>query len=1394
MELLWYLAKETGLFISSRLASYSEASTMQHDSVQLSLYQDLSNDEKQVMDIISIIYEASHKTKLIEVLRRAQMRFDGRAVSQNIVTPIFSKLQKLQLIDNTYRCAPGIREWIMNVASQKADFPKQVEAVREILNARWYSDYTEEHYFRELRIGLYQNDAMAVRDALHALLRKDPQWVGVNNPLIQLLEEFPDQSWLQTRSVPIQLIVIEAFLEKALLLMEPVDSLLEELQSHLTSDQPHSRDFAADLLLPVYLLQGRLSEVEALLSDSLEEWGLPVAGSLAFLTGENETALHCFEQAMDVHKKEAGQRDLMFKELEGLFYLLALFKTQDVKQYAKIQRYLNNYKKYPRSGYTSCYLCLEAYLAAQKHKLARSDELLREATAISNGEVLKTLFHYLVDYWVKSGGGQVKLAPIQQLINQALQNQYDWFALEFAELFIHVTDKHQKNKKLVDELMQKTGLYSILHTVNLEAGWERTLKALGQISKVDSSASERQENRLIWLVDLENHNFSPRLQKRTKSGGWSKGRPVALKRLAQGESIDGLTDQDHRIGQTLKMEYSYYGTEYFFQNEKTLKAMVGHPFLFLENSLSIPIELIKGQPELWIEEEGNQYQVRFSIEPTGGKVLIVRETPTRYKLIDVSTEHRKIAEILQGGRVNFPKAAKSKLADVVSRLSSITTVHSTLEADTSSMKSIAGESKPCVHLFPLGDGFKAEIFVRPFAKEGNYYKPGKGGSHVFTEIKGKQVQAKRNLQEEKVQTKTLLGACPSLSPVGYKNLEWVLDDPESCLEVLLELDEVKEQLTLEWPEGEKLRVSHRVSLDQMRMRIRKEQDWFSLSGEVQLDNDLVLDMKELLEMIEKSPGRFVALSDGEFIALTDSFRQRLGEIHALSNVSEEGVHFHPLASLALQNITEGVGKVKKDRAWNQQIKRIQEAQAFEPQIPSTLQAELRDYQVDGFQWLSQLAYLGVGACLADDMGLGKTIQVLSVLLTRAQQGPALVVAPTSVCFNWLHEATRFAPTLKPFLFGGKNRITQVEQLESFDLMICSYGLLQQESELLASVKWHTVILDEAQAIKNRNTKRSKAAMALKGDLRIVTTGTPIENHLGELWNLMQFVNPGLLGTLDQFNERFAAPIEKHQDAHARKCLKQLIQPFILRRTKTQVLDELPPRTEIVLHVEMTPQEKAFYEALRRKAVSSLEKSDADAQQHLQILAELMRLRRACCNPQLIDPQVDISSSKLALFENVVEELLENHHKALVFSQFVGHLTLIRELLDQKGISYCYLDGSTPQKKRQAEIDAFQAGETDLFLISLKAGGVGLNLTAADYVIHMDPWWNPAVEDQASDRAHRIGQKRPVTIYRLVTKGTIEEKIVDLHHHKRDLADSLLQGSEMSGKLSSEQLLRLIQEG
>ena len=568
--------------------------------------------------------------------------------------------------------------------------------------------------------------------------------------------------------------------------------------------------------------------------------------------------------------------------------------------------------------------------------------------------------------------------------------------------------------------------------------------------------------------------------------------------------------------------------------------------------------------------------------------------------------------------------------------------------------------------------------------------------------------------------------------------------------------------------------------------------WFEIDGQLKIDTETIIKVSDLIQKVRESKGRFISLSANEFIALSESLRKQIQAMDSFFTEEKGKLKLSSLTANSLLELEEQGAQLKKNPAFSKLIERMEAAEKENFSIPKQLKAELRNYQIDGFHWMSRLAYWGAGACLADDMGLGKTLQAIAVMLSRGKQGASLVVAPASVVLNWKNELERFAPSLTPLVMNdtGCDRKALVENASEYDVVITTYGLLINEAETLAAKEWNVIALDEAHTIKNKETKMSKAAMELNGAFRLLLTGTPLQNHLGEIWNLFQFANPGLLGSFQQFTEKFISPIEKNGDKNRQKQLKRLLQPFILRRTKTEVLDELPEKTEITLHVELDEQERALYENLRREAISNLEEGSATA---IQTLAEITKLRQAACHPSLVYPELNLSSAKSSAFMKLVEELMKNNHRSLVFSQFTSHLRLIREELDKAHIDYLYLDGSTSLPERNKLVKEFQTGTQPLFLISLKAGGLGLNLTAADFVIHLDPWWNPSIEDQASDRAYRIGQTRPVTVYRLIATQTIEEKIIRLHQTKKSLADSLLDGSDLAHKLTKEEMLELLKE-
>ncbi|MFL5335948.1 MAG: DEAD/DEAH box helicase, partial [Geminicoccaceae bacterium] len=692
-------------------------------------------------------------------------------------------------------------------------------------------------------------------------------------------------------------------------------------------------------------------------------------------------------------------------------------------------------------------------------------------------------------------------------------------------------------------------------------------------------------------------------------------------------------------------------------------------------------------------------------------------------------------------------------------------------------------------------GLKITLLVRPFGADGPAYIAGLGGHSVLAVIGGEQVRVRRDLDAELAARRALVSACPTLESAGAGQAhEVVLEGLEPCLDALLELQAHPELAVVEWPEGRKLSVGT-VDPGKLRFRVQQVRDWFAVSGEVQVAEDDVLEMRFLLDRLDRAQGRFVPLDDGRFVALTQRLQTQLKQLGAISEPDKAGQRVPALGAAAVDGLLEEAGQVDADPAWRQQVARVREAGDWTPSVPPTLQAELRDYQEEGFIWLARLARLDAGACLADDMGLGKTVQAIALMLYRAAEGPCLVVAPTSVVPNWASEVARFAPTLAVHrLSTAPDRAALVAGLGPRDVLLVSYGLLPQEEALLTGCVWQMAVLDEAQAIKNAETRRAQVIHGLQARFRLALTGTPVENDLDELWSLFSFVTPGLLGSREKFQRRFAGPIERDRDATARTALRTLLRPFLLRRTKAAVLSELPPRTEQTMLVEMEPEERAFYEALRQQALAAIAALDEApaGQRKIHILAEITRLRRACCNPALIDAKAAVPSAKLTAFLDLVDELRASRHRALVFSQFVGHLALMRAALDARGVSYQYLDGSTPAADRERRVAAFQGGEGELFLISLRAGGTGLNLTAADYVVHLDPWWNPAVEDQASDRAHRIGQTRPVTIYRLVMQDSIEERIVALHRDKRALASELLEGADVAGRLTEEQLLELLQ--
>jgi len=504
----------------------------------------------------------------------------------------------------------------------------------------------------------------------------------------------------------------------------------------------------------------------------------------------------------------------------------------------------------------------------------------------------------------------------------------------------------------------------------------------------------------------------------------------------------------------------------------------------------------------------------------------------------------------------------------------------------------------------------------------------------------------------------------------------------------------------------------------------------------------------------------------------------------------------------LQGLDEGI-VWRGGEALRELAQRLGSLEGIPPvPAPPGLQAELRPYQLQGLAWLQFLRETGFGGVLADDMGLGKTVQALAHLLIEKQAGrldvPALIVAPTSLMANWRHEAERFTPALRVLTLHGPQRKALFDVIDSHDLVLTTYPLLSRDHQVLCSHAFHCLILDEAQTIKNPRAKAAQIARKLDARHRLCLTGTPMENHLGELWSLFHFIAPGYLGDMQDFRRRFRLPIEEHGDQGRRLALQRRIAPFLLRRTKQAVASELPDKVEIVRTVALDDAQAGLYESVRasmdKKVRETLSRKGL-ARSHITILDALLKLRQICCDPRLVKlahaPKLQ-RSAKLELLLEMLPELLAEGRRILLFSQFTSMLSLIEAELKHLDIRYTKLTGQT--RKREQVIEQFRSGTVPLFLISLKAGGVGLNLTEADTVIHYDPWWNPAVENQATDRAHRIGQSNTVFVYKLVTERTVEEKILALQARKAELANGLYRdGQDEPGRsLSQADLQELLQ--
>lgn len=1361
---------------------------------------------------------------------RAGRLVEGPLVSATDLAPIveaWEGQQRLQRFGQAFRVQPNASHHFLSAAHNQpllaelaTHFPTsevRVQDGRPIYRASYRDDEVELKLFK-IRLALYLHrpeHALTLFEDVSTLLRVR----GEAFPIVRL---FPVNSHSAAPALlPEDL--YKAWVQAALAqassgIRMPSESLLQRLL-----DEDHVfplpwREEAGVLLA--------LSTCPPQLDQQLR--GLPTATGLcaravvALRQGRWEEARALVHEACDASRGPTGKRK---PRLEGfaapLMYLVLatggrasralLAQLQDSARKKRDQRFC-------------------ARLLSQDRKQADDDDAV-ELYEMVSGEHLDMAVPALVAeaLWPRAMNSLVAQAArnVQQRFADAGYTYFAEQAQKLVPVFELRNQRAAAGYKLPDGEGEDACLTGLSRSV---PAWQRALDALEALeipqavtppgSVKDGAARARLVFCLTPTVDgspstvaaahaamtadeVVNLRIEPRLQKR-QSAGWSAGRPVALKKLAEGIGVGvELSAADKALAVCIESHRTWSaGWEHTFSQTAAV-ALVGHPLVFWDEAFGAgPVEIVAGVPSLQLERTAKGLTLKVIPLPNPTGVAIAVEGLHRVRVLLLSKQQLAAINVARSLPL-MPIEAEARLGQVLARLSPLFTIHSDVQlgTDSASVAEVPAIAQAVLYLSRAHPGVKAKLVIEPLGPMGPQVQPGRGLENLSAEVGDQRVRCKRNLNVERANAQRLEEEIPELAGVsGGAPIH--IEELGACLQVLKRLLQLEQDavVTVRWADGEPIEYVGEVSFANLALQVQEAGQWLSVSGHVQVNEDLVLSMSQLLAKDVLATG-YVDLGQSRFMSLLPSLVAQLAGLRAAAEPNEdpEAPLRLPPASLWfaaswLREVKEGAG-LAHNTAAGRRIERIEAAYQREPHVPATLEASLRPYQEDGFAFLSRIASFGGGAILADDMGLGKTLMTLALLVERGVLGPALVVAPVSVKNNWVQEAQRFAPSLRFVSLADAQEASTdgtVGKLLPFDVLVCSYTVMANAIAALETITWSTLVLDEAQAVKNPVTQRAKAARRLVADTRCCLTGTPIENHLGDLFSIMSIANPGLLGSAKSFEARFAKPIQKEGDQVARQGLQALISPFVLRRRKAQVLRELPARTEIVYEVEVGPEERAFVEALRRAALQRVTGSAGKLEGAVSILAEITRLRRAACHPKLVAAEAEVGSAKLDALMTLLADLREGQHRALIFSQFVDFLALVKARLEAENISFQYLDGSSSEKNRTQAVANFQAGQGEVFLISLKAGGFGLNLTAADYVVHLDPWWNPAVEDQASDRAHRIGQTRPVTIYRLVNKGSIEEKVLSLHARKRELAEDLLRETNAPAKLDVNALLALLE--
>ena len=944
--------------------------------------------------------------------------------------------------------------------------------------------------------------------------------------------------------------------------------------------------------------------------------------------------------------------------------------------------------------------------------------------------------------------------------------------------------------------------------------WQRFLQSVQEraSSTAPPQPTRYSQGELLYVVDRQpaHGELTPTVQiqwrTRKKNGEWGKAQPAALTPA----EVASLPDPDDReivsslLGaadpQVLGLQYVNVATRASFRLlepliERVLPRIARTGRMFLRESGPRSADLT---PLVW--DDGAAWVFVLDVSVLPDERLVVDGSLARDDIRIPVTEPRTLLSpeflvlhdaiarldargampwltaLRQAGRIVMPSRAASSLIEALAR----SHVDPQQLPEDLRYEIVSATPQPRVRLArssrPQGHGTREELDA---AIEFDY-----AGTRVpaVPDTSGYDAEHRRIVRREPTRERE---AIQRLEELGFHR-PWYFDAKAGTLAIAVEKFPAAVRTLVEegWyveAEGRVFRAARAVQL-----QVKSGVDWFELHGQVDFGEGRSVQIADLLAALRRGDAT-VILDDGTRGMVPEEWLRRYARIAAFGETRDDHVRYRPAQTALLDALLDSQPAVRIDEAFARARAELAQFSGISPLAPPvSFQGRLRDYQRYALGWFAFLRRFGFGGCLADDMGLGKTVMVLALLegrrAGRDARGPrpSVAVVPRSLVSNWMDEAARFAPELRVLDYTGDARSSA--RVEDFDLVLTTYGTLRRDAARLTQHEFDYVILDEAQAIKNAATASAKAARLLRGQHRLALSGTPIENHLGEIWSLFEFLNPGFLGPASAFGR---AIVPGRADPGEVELLARALRPFILRRTKEQVAPELPEKFEQTIHCDLEPPQRRFYDELRdhyRQTLLTAVAKRGMARSKMQVLEALLRLRQAASHPGLVDAaRSGEASSKLEILLPRLRELVDEGHKALVFSQFTTLLGLLRSRLEDEAIVYEYLDGRT--RDRAERVARFESDAScPVFLISLKAGGVGLNLTAADYVFLLDPWWNPAVEAQAIDRAHRIGQHRQVFAYRLIARDTVEEKIASLQATKRDLADALL--SESAGLMKT----------